>query len=267
MRCKPKKSLGQNFLIDKSVRSKIIQSCAFHPTDTVLEIGAGRGELTRLIAQEAAFVYALEIDKDLCKELKNNCQDYKNVEIICQDILRFDINAYFLRHRGKIKIFGNLPYYITSPIIEHLFGFRHKIEAVFITVQKEFAQRILAVPGGRDYGSFSCFVKYYSQPKKIFYIRKGSFFPVPKVDSCFLQLLIRKAPAVCVKDETLFFKIIRLAFNQRRKTLRNSLKQIIPPEKIEFFLKERGLEKNIRPERLGLDDFAYLANMDKRQTS
>lgn len=262
MRCKPKKSLGQNFLIDKNVQTKIIRACAFSPQDVVLEVGAGRGELTRLIAKEAALVYALEIDKSLCKGLEDTFKDYKNVKVICQDILRFDINAYFLRHPEKIKIFGNLPYYITSPIIEHCFGFKEKVETAFITVQKEFARRILAGPGNRDYGSFSCFVDYFSQPKKIFYIKKGSFFPVPKVDSCFLRLSLREEPPVEVKNEAFFFKVIRTAFNQRRKTLRNSLSQVIPQKKIESFLKERGLNQNIRPEKLSLNDFALLANIE-----
>jgi len=261
MRCKPKKSLGQNFLVDKNVQTKIIRACAFHPLDVVLEVGAGRGELTRLIAEEVAFVYALEIDQMLCKELNYNFKDYKNVVIICQDILRFDIDAYFSRHGGKIKIFGNLPYYITSPIIERLFRFRQKIDTVFITVQKEFAQRILARAGGKNYGSFSCFVEYFAEAKKLFFIKKRSFYPCPKVDSCFLQLTMRESPPVQVKDETLFFKIIRKAFNQRRKTLRNSLEGVIPLKKINDFLKERGIEQNIRPERLSLTDFAYLANM------
>jgi 16S rRNA (adenine1518-N6/adenine1519-N6)-dimethyltransferase len=261
MRSKPKKGLGQNFLVDKNARERIIRACAFTSRDIILEVGAGRGELTQLLAEKADLVYALEIDQTLCKGLRNDLKHLKNACVICQDILSFDINSYFSGHPGKIKVFGNLPYYITSPIIEHLFRFRNKIDTVFITVQKEFAQRIIAGAGERDYGAFSCFVQYFSEPKKLFYIKKGSFAPCPKVDSCFLRLSIREKPAVQVKDPAYFFKIIRTAFNQRRKTLKNTLKGIIPPKNIEEFLKARGLNPTIRPEELSLKDFAYLADM------
>jgi 16S rRNA (adenine1518-N6/adenine1519-N6)-dimethyltransferase len=261
MRIKPKKGLGQNFLVDKNIQTKIIRTCAFGPQDVVLEVGAGRGEFTPLIAREAALVYALEIDDSLCTNLKTKLKEFKNTSVIRQDILQFDLNDFFSRHPGKIKVFGNIPYYITSPIIEHFFRFKNKIDTVFITVQKEFAQRILAHAGSKNYGAFSCFVGYFAEPKKFFYIKKKSFYPIPQVDSCFLQLSIRQSPAVQVKDEALFFKIIRTAFNQRRKTLKNSLKEIIPRIKIEDFLKACAIDENIRPEKLSLRDFAYLANM------
>lgn len=262
MRVKPKKSLGQNFLSDKNIQAKIIKACAFSPQDVVLEVGSGTGQLTRLIAEKVSQVYALEIDKALCKELQTNLKDYKNVEIICEDILKFDISRYFLSHPGKIKVFGNIPYYITSPIIERFFRSRDKIETVFITVQKEFAQRILANAGSKDYGAFSCFIEYFSEPKKIFYIKKNSFYPAPKVDSCFLRLSIRNTPPVSLKDEALFFKIIRSAFNQRRKTIKNSLKGIVPQDIIDGFLKGQELSRNIRAEELSLKEFAHLANME-----
>jgi 16S rRNA (adenine1518-N6/adenine1519-N6)-dimethyltransferase len=260
MYIKPKKGLGQNFLVDKNVQNKIIKACAFSPQDVVLEVGAGTGEFTRLIAEEAAFVCALEIDDALCEDLRKNLKKYKNVSVICQDFLKFDFNAYFLRHPGKIKVFGNIPYYITSPIIERIFESKNKIDTVFLTVQKEFAQRILARAGTKKYGSFTCFIEYFAEPKKFFYIKKNSFYPAPKVDSCFLQLSIRENPPVLLKDEKLFFKIIRAAFNQRRKTLKNSLKEVIPRKNIEDFLKMRGLDQNIRPENLSLEDFAFLVN-------
>jgi len=262
MRIKPKKALGQNFLVDKNAQGRIIRACAFSPQDTILEVGAGRGELTQLLAKEANFIYALEIDKILCEELKNKFQNYRNVCIICGDVLRFDINAYFSHLPCKLKVFGNIPYYITSPIIEHFFRFRDKIDEIFLTVQKEFAQRMLGGAGSKNYGAFSCFVKYFSNPQKIFYLKKGSFYPRPKVDSCFLKLSIREKPAVQVKDEKYFFKIIRAAFNQRRKTLKNSLKRVVCEKKLEVFLKTHVKNRNIRPEELNLDDFAYLANMD-----
>jgi len=261
MYLKPKKRLGQNFLTDKNIQRKLIATYGLEARDYILEIGAGYGDLTRLLAQNAAFVYALEIDPDLCKILKENSKDYANIKVINQDILKFNLKSYFKQLKNKIKVVGNIPYYITTPIIEHLFGYRDKIETIFITVQKEFAKRIAALPGRKDYGSFSCFVQYYSIPEALFLIKKNSFSPRPKVDSCLLQLKIREAKAVETKNERLFFKIIRSAFNQKRKTLRNSLSGIISLRKLSLFFEKQGIDPNIRPERLTLQGFADLSNL------
>ncbi|MDD5027448.1 MAG: 16S rRNA (adenine(1518)-N(6)/adenine(1519)-N(6))-dimethyltransferase RsmA, partial [Candidatus Omnitrophica bacterium] len=231
MRIQPKKSLGQNFLIDQNIRNKIIASLDLKKNDVVLEIGSGKGELTQVIAQRANKVFGLEIDKRLYNFLTSEFAGTgPNTEIINKDILKLDLTKFLKENKikGRIKVFGNIPYYISSPIIEHLLKFRDRIEAIFITVQKEFAARVAALPGGKAYGSFSCFTQYYTCPRIIFNIGRNCFKPAPKVDSSFLELKIRKEPAVCVKDEVLFFKIIRGALNQRRKTLRNSLEGIIP---------------------------------------
>ncbi len=260
MHLKPKKRLGQNFLFDKNIQRKIIAACELKPSDTVLEIGAGYGELTQLIADKVNKVYALEIDSELCKILKDNFKECRNLTIINQDILKFNFKRYF-RNTDKIKVVGNIPYYITTPIIEQLINFRDKIDAIFITVQKEFARRMAAQAGSDDYGSFSCFAQYYTQPKIIFVIKKTCFSPMPKVDSCFLRLEIRPKPAQGLRNERLFFKIIRTAFNHRRKTLRNSLRGIISAQKLERFFAKYSLNSNIRPEALALKDFANLSNL------
>ena len=279
---KPKKRLGQNFLTDKNIQRKLVASYNLQTSDHVLEIGAGYGELTKLIADCAAFVYALEIDPELCKTLRDNTKGYSNIKIINQDILIFNLKRYFskfknkinpalsaaqkdyLSRKGGVKVVGNIPYYITTPIIEHLLKYRDKIETVFITVQKEFAKRIVANAGSKEYGSFSCFVQYYSIPKILFFIKKGSFSPIPKVDSCLLELKTRQVPAVNVKDEELFFKIIRASFNKRRKTLRNSLDGIVPLQKLSDFFRKYDIDINIRPEDLTLKDFAHLTNIPYR---
>lgn len=260
MHVKPKKRLGQNFLVDKNIQRKIVESCEFKPTDAVLEIGAGRGELTRLIANRAGSIYALEIDPYLCGVLKDSLKGCGNVRIINKDILKFNLNAHF-KKTETVKILGNIPYYIVTPIIEHLLKYRHKIEVIFITVQKEFARRITAAGGSKDYSSFSCFVQYYTEPKILFHIKNSCFLPPPKVDSSFLRLKIRKILPVKPKDERLLFKIIRSAFNQRRKTLRNSLRGIIPRQNLEIFFNKYNIDPNIRPENLALNDFANLANI------
>lgn len=261
MHIKPKKGLGQNFLFDKNIQRKLVASYNLKAPDRVLEIGSGYGELTKLIAHEAAFVYTLEIDPELCKTLRDNTTGYSNIEIINQDILRFNLKRYFRGFKNKIKVVGNIPYYITTPIIEHLLKYRDKIETIFITVQKEFAKRIVANPGPKEYGSFSCFVQYYCIPEISFYIKKSSFSPIPKVDSCLLEIKPRQAPAVKVKDEKLFFKVIRASFNKRRKTLRNSLDGIVPLQKLSSFFKKYHIDSNIRPEDLTLKDFAHLSNI------
>ena len=259
---RPKKSLGQNFLIDKNIQKKIIRAFNSGNDDIVLEIGSGKGDLTVPLASSAKKIYALELDSRLYPTLEEKLSNFANCQVIKTDILKFDISK-FLRVnkiKQKIKVIGNIPYYISSPIIQHLIFYRDNIQEIFITVQKEFGRRVVAVPGSKDYGSFSCFVQYYLEPKIIFIIKRNSFFPAPKVDSCFLSLRVREEPAVSVNDEGMFFKLIRKAFNQRRKTLRNSLEGEITQERLEEFFKARGIEKNIRPEDLSLEQFAYLSN-------
>lgn len=257
----PKKSLGQNFLADKNIRKKIISSAQLQKSDVVLEIGGGRGEITGMIAERAGKVYVVELDRDLCAVLKKSTEELKNVEIINRDILKIDLSGCFGGLAEKIKVIGNIPYYIASPIIAHLLKHRNIIGRAFLTVQKEFAARVCSRAGSKDYGSFSCFVQYYCLPKILFHIKNTSFSPAPKVDSSFLCLEIRSAPPVKVKDESRFFRIIRAAFNQRRKTLKNSLKEVVPAERLTEFFRRYHIDTRIRPEGLTLGDFANIANL------
>ena len=220
------------------------------------------GDLTEQLAIAAGRVYALEVDRRLLPVLEARLRNQENCWVLKANILEFDINK-FLRdnqEKQKIKVIGNIPYYISSPIIEHLIQYRADIDTVFMTVQKEFGRRVNAVAGSKEYGSFSCFVQYYAQTKIIFEIKKGSFKPSPRVDSCFLSLKFREKPPVKVSNEEMFFKLIRSAFNQRRKTLRNSLEGFIAPESLEAFLGEQGIDRNVRPEKLSLEEFASLHN-------
>jgi len=259
---KPKKSLGQNFLIDKNIQKKITSACALSSEDIVLEIGAGMGDLTEHLAATAKRVYALEVDRRLFPILEARLKTHSNCRVLKGDILEFDINKFLQdnQEKQKIKVIGNIPYYISSPIIEHLIQYRDNIDTVFMTVQKEFGRRVNASAGSKEYGSFSCFVQYYAQTRIIFEIKKGSFKPSPKVDSCFLSLEFREKPPVAVKSEEMFFKLIRSAFNQRRKTLRNSLADFITLDSLEAFLDKEGIGRNARPEELTLDEFARLRN-------
>ena len=195
--------------------------------------------------------------------LRNNLKSFHNVEIINQDILKLNLENYFRKadNELKLKVFGNIPYYISTPIIERLLKARDSLSGIFITVQKEFAQRITAVPGSKDYGSLTCFVQYYTRPEICLNIKKTCFSPRPKVDSCLLRLSIRGAPCVEPRDEGLFFKIIRAGFNKRRKTLRNSLSGVVAQQDLERFFAKYGIDSRVRPENLSLEDFANLSNI------
>jgi 16S rRNA (adenine1518-N6/adenine1519-N6)-dimethyltransferase len=261
MQIKPKKRLGQSFLIDPNIKRKIIASCGLSQKDTVLEIGSGRGELTKLIAENAGSVLAVEIDTSLTEILKNNLIAYPNAKIINRDILKLDLSKVPVKFGKKLKVIGNIPYYISTPIIEYLLKYRKRIGSIHLTVQKEYARRLMALPGGADYGSLSCFVQYHAVPEILFYIKKNCFFPAPRVDSAFVRILLKANQRMGSGKERWLFKIIRLAFNQRRKTLRNSLKGIIPKFKLERYLNDRSLDVDIRPQMLALDDFIGLANI------
>ncbi|MDI6606453.1 MAG: 16S rRNA (adenine(1518)-N(6)/adenine(1519)-N(6))-dimethyltransferase RsmA [Candidatus Omnitrophota bacterium] len=256
MHIKPKKRLGQNFLFDGNIQRKIIAACGFKNTDIVLELGAGRGELTGLIAARVEKVFAIEIDSALCEIARGALKGFPNAEVICADILKFDFKKFF--KESKVKVIGNIPYYISSPIIERLVKFRDNITEAHLSVQKEFARRMAASSGSKDYGSFSCFVQYYTQAQVIFNIKKNSFFPVPQVDSSLVRLKMRKEPAVYVKDEKLLFKTIRAAFNKRRKTLKNSLEGVVSRDKLGRYFKKYAIDPRIRGEELALQDFANI---------
>jgi 16S rRNA (adenine1518-N6/adenine1519-N6)-dimethyltransferase len=264
MRPKPKKSLGQNFLQDPNIRRKIVATCGFTSQDIVLEIGPGQAAMTSLIAPHVKKLIAVEVDRALSSELTVQFQDNPSVTIVSADILKYDLSQISLAQSHKIKVFGNIPYYITSPIIEHLFAYRDKISVIYLTVQKEFGQRIVAQPGSEHYGSFSCFVQYYTIPTIEFTIKRTCFFPAPNVDSCFLKLEMRTRPPVSVVDEDLFFKIIRASFQKRRKTMRNCLKDIIPDEKLGSIFAACGIDPMIRGEELGIPEFAKIANAYSR---
>ena len=264
---KPKKSLGQHFLVDGNIRRKIITACELEKSDTVMEIGSGRGEITALIAPRVNKVYALEIDSHLSGLLSKAFSGSKNATIINRDVLKFDMKRFFSKSGERIKVVGNIPYYITSPIIAYLLKHRASICTIFLSVQKEFARRLGACPGSKEYGALSCFAQYYADVKILFQIKRGSFSPVPNVDSSFVRLIIRDQPAVHIDKEALLFKIIRTAFNQRRKTLRNSLRGVVPEEKLLQFFTRQALSPDVRPEVLSLQDFAVLVNLLKSKKS
>lgn len=253
----PKKSLGQNFLIDPNIARKIVEIPAFGPYDTVLEIGAGRGALTERIAGKVRELVALELDRRLCEDLAERLRGIPGVSILNRDILKFDLQAFF-RRTQNVKVIGNIPYCITTPIIEHLFVHRRVIEAAWLTVQKEFARRMTAAPGSKEYGSLSIFTRYYSETRILFAIKNTCFYPAPKVDSCFVHMRMRRELPLCEEEEKLFFGVVRKAFGQRRKTLRNSLLGVFPREKLETFFRRYSIDPRTRPEDLAVADLIHL---------
>ncbi len=250
-----KKSLGQNFLHDPNVIRKIIEACRISSAETVLEIGAGQGILTEQLAQRAGKVLAVETDRRLVDTLQKRFAD-TNVTVLHADILKLD-----LQHLPNgLKVVGNLPYYISSAIIARLLENKQHFRDLFFTVQWELGERLCAVPGNKTIGAFTHFVQYHCTPKILFKIPAGCFQPVPKVDSCFLEMNVLAQPPVEVADVKLLFELIRIAFQQRRKTLVNALSDHTPKETLWAVLKNLGLNPQARCETLSLKDFSRLAN-------
>ncbi|MCX7927482.1 MAG: 16S rRNA (adenine(1518)-N(6)/adenine(1519)-N(6))-dimethyltransferase RsmA [Candidatus Omnitrophica bacterium] len=247
--------------MDKNILQKMLSFIPVEEGQAILEIGAGQGVLTRLLAKKKVELFAVEIDKQLALLLEEEFKDNTNVKVIQADILGFDIKNFSQKLKRPLIVVGNIPYYITSPIIEKLFLARDCIKDIFLTVQKEFAQRMQAIPGSRLYGAFSCFVQYYSNPKILFTIKRSCFFPVPKVDSCFVHLKpVQKKWQTAINEDNLFF-IIRQAFQQRRKMLKNSLKKVVPEETLDEFFKQEKLSSSIRAEQVSLEQFICLLGM------
>ena len=262
------KSLGQNFITDKSVIEKIVEGSDVGETDLVIEIGPGIGVLTAEAAETAAKVVAIEIDKKLIPILGETLAEYDNIRVINQDILKTDINEIIREERdagsfsGGVKIMGNLPYYITTPIIMGILEKGVEADSITIMMQKEVADRIKAEPGGKIYGAISVAVQYYCEVEQVASVPKEVFVPRPKVDSAVLKLSIRKERPVDLIDEKSFFACIKAGFGQRRKTLLNSLTGVngLPKEDIKEILEAAGVDPARRAETLDINEFAAIAN-------
>jgi len=260
------KKFGQNFLIDTHVLDKIIKAAQISKDDFVLEIGPGIGTLTQLLCENAREVVAVEIDRTLIPILEETLSAYDNVTVINEDILKLDLKALVEeKNAGRpIKVVANLPYYITTPIIMDLFEKHIPLINVTVMVQREVAERIQAAPGSKDYGALSLAVQYYAEPYIAAYVPPNCFIPRPNVGSAVIRMTLHKEAPVKVEDEQLMFKLIRASFNQRRKTLVNSLNNSaelkLGKEQIQKALASLNISENIRGEALGLEQFAALAN-------
>lgn len=261
---RPKKRLGQNFLIDEHVLERIITAAEVTNDDLVLEIGAGLGHLTSKLAEVAKRVIAIELDDVLFNELQPIYAKTPNVELIKANVLKLDLAGLLQSDsREHTKIVANLPYYITTPILLKLLELRLLIQTCVLMVQEEVAQRIVAPAGNRTYGSLSVVVNYHAEPEIILKVPATSFYPRPKVDSALLLLKMRETPKCSVKSEELFFRVVRGAFQHRRKTLRNALihsSLSIPSETLDAAFRKLQLDSQRRGETLSVAEFADLAN-------
>jgi 16S rRNA (adenine1518-N6/adenine1519-N6)-dimethyltransferase len=252
-----KKSLGQNFLKDPYYLSRIVDAANVTPEDQVLEIGPGLGHLTQNLAKRAEKVLAVELDDRLIPLLTRDFRETDNVEIVAADALEYDYGSL----PGKWKVVANLPYYISTPLIQRLLETREKFTSLTLMLQKEVAERIAAAPGGKEYGYLSVLVQLYSEARIDFLVPAGAFTPKPEVDSAVVTLVLRDNPVVGKADEHFFIRVIKAAFSQRRKTLRNSLKQLqISGEKMELVLDKTGIDLSRRAETLTVEEFARLAD-------
>ena len=256
----PKKSLGQHFLIDENILKKMVQVASLSREDYVLEIGAGLGNLTKYLVEKAGKVIAVEKSKELVKILKNEVP-YKNLEIIEGDILRMELHL--LQQAGKrLKVVSNLPYNIATEVIFRLLEAKGIFIELYLMLQKEVAERIVAKPKTRDYGILSIIAQFHSEPSILFCVERSSFLPKPKVDSALVRFMILENPRVQVPDYNNFKKMVKAGFSKRRKTIKNALLGAgwgLNSEEVERLLLQAGIGFSSRAEEIDLEGWAKLA--------
>ena len=264
---KANKNLGQNFLIDEQVIEKIVNASEITKEDCVIEIGPGLGTLTKELLEKAGKVISIELDKKMITILKDRFALYDNFELINNDILQVDLKNIISTEKEKglknIKVVANLPYYITTPIIMKLLEEKLDLESITVMVQKEVADRLIAIPSDKETGAITYSVYYYAKGEEILEVPKTSFIPEPEVTSKVIKLNIRKEPSVKVKSPEVMFRIIKCAFMQRRKTLLNALvntKVFLNKDEGIKILKKIGLREDVRAEKLKIEDFAKIAD-------
>jgi len=263
------KSLGQNFIINDFIIDEIIRRGDISEEDSILEIGPGIGVLTQALAETAHQVIAVELDNKLIPILNETLEEYDNVKIIHNDILKIDVSRMIEEKMEKpTKVVANLPYYITTPIIMKLIEEVSGIEEIIVMVQKEVAERMMAKPGNKNYGLLSVMSQVYSRIEKIHLVKPDVFFPKPEVNSMIIRINFLDKPLVSVEDEFFFFELVRAVFQHRRKNINNALKlyfgERIDKDKLEKSLQKMGLETGDRGENFALQEFALLAREIKK---
>lgn len=257
-----RKRFGQNFLHDQQVIDRIIREIAPTSSDHLLEIGPGQGALTEQLAESGARVDCVELDRDLAEHLRHQYRDYDNVHIHQHDILKFDLNDLELSDK-RVRIIGNLPYNISTAVLFHLVKYHEKIEDMSFMLQLEVVERMSASVGDKDYGRLSLMLQYFCQAQKLFDVSPQAFTPQPKVNSAIVRLTPHKALPITVKDTDCLKVVVRTAFNQRRKTLKNSLKTLISDSQ----LSDLEIDMTLRPEKLTLTDYVKISDAISESTN
>jgi len=266
---RPRKRLGQSFLVDGNVIGKIVRAADIRSGDTVVEIGAGIGFMTALLAERARRLTAIELDPDLVKVLREELRGCGNIEIVEGDILKYDFSR--ARSGGpsdgavKLKVIGNIPYNISKEVLFRLIDCRNMISAAVLMFQKEVGERITARPGTKQYGVLSVLAGMFLLPTRVMTVPRTCFFPVPDVDSVVLKLEVRNKPLVPLSDEGFFFQVVRTAFSKRRKTLYNNLKMMTAAVPAAELLEGIGIDPGRRGETLSIEEFGKLANAIKTE--
>jgi len=258
----PKKGWGQHYLIDRNILNKVIRTAQVGRDDVVLEVGPGLGEMTLALAQQVKRVIAIEIDPKLVEILRRKLEGYSNVEVTKGDILEVNLNQLLEKEGQPIKVVANLPYQISTPLLFRFLESKRVISTLTLMLQREVAERMVALPGGKEYGPLSIFVQSVSNLSIRFFIKPSAFFPPPKVESAVVYIAWKEAPMVEMSDEEWFKRVVKACFGYRRKTLVNALKHsgLTLPESIELKLEAIGIDPQRRPETLTIQEFINLAN-------
>lgn len=256
----PQKRLGQHFLVDRNILNKVIRTAEVEKGDIVLEVGPGLGEMTLALAQYAKKVIAVEIDSKLAVILKQKVRDLSNVEVVESDILKMDFKSLLGRERHPIKVVANLPYQISTPLLFHFIESKEFFSTLTVMLQKEVAERMVAISGSKSYGPLSIFTQMFTNITIRFFIKPSAFFPPPKVESAVVHMSFRKKPLVQIEEEW-FKKMVKGCFGYRRKTLMNALRHsgLYLPPSIESRMQKIGIDPQRRPETLTIQEFAQLA--------
>lgn len=268
---RPRKSWGQNFLCDRNVIDRIVRAAALDPEDRTLEIGAGLGALTRSLASSSFWVTAVEIDTYLEPILRETLTGFPNISLIYEDFLKLDLSEFLDRAFGDAPgiVVANIPYYITTPILERLLSHKSRIRRIVMLTQEEFAERMVAGAGADAYGAMSVYVQYHARVEIVGKISKHVFLPQPEVGSAIVRIEPVSPGTIAVQDETAFFDVVHAAFGKRRKTVLNALSSKESPftrEQAEAMLTRAGIDPGRRGETLSLEEFAQLSGADTDDT-
>jgi 16S rRNA (adenine1518-N6/adenine1519-N6)-dimethyltransferase len=262
----PRKGWGQHFLVDRNILNKVIWTAQVEKEDAVLEVGPGLGEMTIALARQAKRVIAIEIDSKLVAILNEKMKNYPNVEVVRSDILKVDFNQFLKKEGHPIKVVANLPYQVSTPLLFRFIESKETFSTFTLMLQKEVAERMVAPPGGKEYGPLSIFIQMFLDVSIRFFIKPSAFFPPPKVESAVIQMVWKEKPMIETNDEEWFKRVVKACFGYRRKTLVNALKhsELSLPESIELKMEAIGIDPRRRPETLTIQEYASLAKVLRR---